>query len=133
MMRQIRRFRQDERGRSGFKTMIALAILVAAIYSGFQLFMVYDENWTLEEHISSLVRFAFVNMSGDREQQITNQITDMLDEMHAQYEKKNINVLVDGVKKEITVDVQYAQTVPLPFFPNPKQFHLHLQSSEQVG
>ena len=114
-------------------SIITLAILAVAIYAVFQIFTVYDKHWTFEKHVKTLVQFAFINLHGDRKQQIFDQIIDMLDDMDAQYEKKNIRVNVDEKEKTITVEVWYAQTINLPFFPNPKHFHVKIQRTDTVG
>jgi len=131
-MKSLRDRIQNEHGTGGLQTIIALAVLAAAVYAALQIFTVYDKHWTFEEHVKTLVRLAFVNLHGDRKQQIFDQIIDMLDDMGAQYDKKDIRVNVDKKEKKITVEVWYSQTVKLPFFPNPKQFHMKIQSTDTL-
>jgi hypothetical protein len=123
---------RNEQGGAGPQSIIVLAILAVTIYAALQIFTVYDKHWTFEKHVKTLVQFAFVNLHGDRKQQIFDQIIDMLDDMGAQYEKKNIRVNVDEKEKTITVEVWYAQTVNVPFFPNPKQFHVKIQRTDTM-
>ena len=121
------------RGGTGIKTLIVLGVLGVAIYTGLQIFKVYDAYWTFEKDVETLVRFAFVNIPNDRQQQIVHQITEMLDSIHAQYDMKNVKVTVDEEAQKITVDVWYAQIINVPLFPNLKFFHVHIQSTNTVG
>ncbi len=132
-MQPIRISSVYERGSSGIRTILALAVMGVAMYAAFQVFTAYDAYWTFEKDVETLARFAFVNIQGDRQPQIVRQITEMLDNMSAQYDKGNVKVTVDEGNKQITVDVWYAQTINVPFYPNPKQFHAHIQSTDTVG
>jgi len=129
MMKQFRTRLRPEQGITGFQTLLVLIVIAVSIYSTRQIFMVYSAHWTLEKNVKTVVRFAFVNLSGERQPQIRTQVLAMLDGMGAQYDKKKITVTVDDMEKKILIDAWYAQTVTLPFFPNPKQFHLYVQNT----
>ena len=122
-----------ECGRISLGTLIVLAVLSTASYATFQLFTAYDAYWTFEKNVGTLVRFAFVNMQNDRQQQIVHRIDEMLDGMDVQYKQKDVNVTIDEGDKQISVDVWYSQLISLPFYPNPKHFHLHMQGPATVG
>jgi hypothetical protein len=123
---------RNEQGGAGPQSIIVLAIFAVAIYAALQIFAVYDKHWTFEKHVKTLVQFAFVNLHGDRKQQIFDQIIDMLDDMDAQYEKKNVRVNVDEKEKTIAVEVWYAQNINVPFFPNSKRFHVKIQRTDTM-
>jgi hypothetical protein len=133
IMQPLRIHTRHERGSSGLKTLVALALLGIAVYAGLQILTVYDAYWTFEKDVETLVRFAFVNLQGNRQQQIVDHIAEMLDSLNVQYTKHDIRVTVDDVRKQITVDVSYAQTINVPFYPNPKVFHTHVQHTDTIG
>jgi hypothetical protein len=132
-MQPIRMHTLHERGSSGLKTLLVLALLGITIYAGLRIFTAYDAYWTFEKDVETLIRLAFVNLQGDRQQQIVDQITEMLDSLNVQYTKNDIRVTVDEEHKQITVDVSYAQFINVPLYPNPKIFHLHVQHIDTVG
>jgi hypothetical protein len=113
----------NERGAAGIKAVVAIAILVAVIYAGFQLIPVYWAHWNFEDKVKQKVLYAFNNYT-DVEKELYNEITRMLDRMGVTYDKKNVRVKIDKQTKKIQVEVWYSRTVNLPFFPNPKQFYV---------
>ena len=111
-----------------------LFVISAAMYAAFQMFAAYDTYWTFEKDVETLVRFASANMSSGRQQKLVHKIDGMLDDMGVQYnKKKDVNVTVNEGTEHIAVDVRYSQHINLPYYPNPKQFHLHVEGNHTVG
>lgn len=120
----------NERGGAGPKAIIAIAVLIAVIYSCIQLIPIYWRHWSFEDALKEQVRFLFVNVNSDYETYLHNFIITELDLMRADYDKeKNIHVKVDMKLKRVDVKVWYSRTVKLPFFPNPKQFYVEAENT----
>lgn len=117
---------RNERGAAGIKAIIALIILGALAYIGIQLIPLYWDHWNFEDDVKSKVQFAYVNYDKNKVQEaLTATIYSLLDEMGAQYEKKNVRVKVDQNTKKITVEIWYSRTHNLPIYPpNPKSFYI---------
>lgn len=118
--------KMDERGSAGIKAVIAFLILGAFAYAGTQLVPLYWDHWNIQDEIETKVKFAFVNYDKEKVQQaLTNEIDKLLNDVGAQYEKKNVRVKVNQSTKEITVEVWYSRTHNMPVYPpNPKQFYI---------
>jgi hypothetical protein len=133
VMKQNISYVTNKRGAGGPKAIIALLILAAVIYAGIQLVPIYWDHWSFEDDVKTLVQFAFVNYRDKREKRLTDDIINMLDEMGADYEKKNVDVKVDEGAKKIKVKVWYTRSHKLPFYPNPKQFHIDVENTQLKG
>lgn len=118
--------KMDERGAAGIKAIIAFAIVGVFIYAGIQLIPLYWGHWNVEDEIETKVKFAYVNYDREKVQEaLTTEIARLLDDIGAQYEKKNIRVKANPNTKEITVEVWYSQTHNMPVYPpNPLPFYI---------
>ncbi len=128
-MKQKRLRLTNEWGAAGIKAIIALLIVAAVIYSGIQLVPIYWDHYSFEDDLNTEVRFLFVNVPSEREKHLNNFIVGRLKEMGAKYEDKNVKVDVDDGKKKVKVDIWYGRPHNLPFYPNPKQFYIHVENT----
>ena len=133
VMKQNISYVTNERGAAGPKAVIALLILAAVIYTGIQLVPIYWDHWSFEDDVKTKVQFAFVNYRDKRERRLTDDVIGMLDEMGADYEKKNVKIEVDEGAKKIKVEIWYTRSHKLPFYPNPKQFYINLENTRLKG
>ena len=119
----------NERGSAGMKALIALVILVVIVYAGFQLVPIYWDHWNFQDHLETRVQFAFVNYPNNPDKELADEIYRLLDDMGAQYQKKDVKVTVDPSKKKIIVEVWYWRSHNLPLYPNPKAFYLKIENT----
>lgn len=122
---------RNERGAAGIKAIIAFVIVGVCIYAGIQLTPLYWDHWNFEDDVTTKVQFAYVNYDRDKVQEaLTTTIYGMLDQMGAQYEKKNVRVQVDSSTRKITVEVWYSRTHNFPIFPpSPKPFYIKVENT----
>jgi len=120
--------RTKQRGAAPINLIIALVVVGAAVYAGSQIVPLYYYHWNLQDDVKQFVDFAFVNMADKPEKQLNAKFIQLLDEIHATYEKKNVKVNVDESSKKIVVEIWYTRSVKVPFFPNPKQFYIRYEN-----
>lgn len=116
-----------ERGAAGLKAIIAVAILGAAIYAGVIMVPIYAAHYGLEDKIKEDILFASQRFRRAKtiEEGIKKAIDGYLNEMEAEYEKKNVRVKHDSGKRSISVELWYTRQHKIPFFPH--QFSLQLE------
>jgi hypothetical protein len=118
--------RSHEQGAAKVLIVIVLLILAVLAYAGVQLVPLYWDHEDLEETIQTTMISALVPPHKDVEATVKRKIITMLDDMGAQYNQENIKVDVSDDYKTIHVEVWYARSHHLPWYPNPKQFYLKL-------
>ena len=118
--------KMDERGSARIKAVIAFVILGAFVYAGIQLVPLYWDHWNVQDEIETKVKFAYVNYNMDKVQEaLTTEIYRLLNDIGAQYEKKDVRVKADASTKRITVEVWYSRTHNMPVYPpNPLPFYI---------
>jgi hypothetical protein len=119
--------KRNECGRVSLKAIITLAILGALVYAAFQLVPIYWDHYNLRESVKEKVTFAFIHHPIYTQETVENQVYDLLDSIGAQYEEEDVRVEVDKLNKEIYVEIWYSRPHDLPFYQNPKEFHIELE------
>ena len=116
------------KGSAPIKAIIAVAVLVAVIYTAIVLIPIYADHYSLEDKIKEDIKFAPQRIKGKTEEEMqktfTNMIKGYLEEIDAVVDVKNIVVKVDAGRKQITVQGWYQRPHRVPFFP--KQFNLDI-------
>ena len=126
-MRKSALFVRNERGAGRLKTVVWLAILGAGIYAGIQLLPIYWDHYNFVDTVRTEMKFAFVNYPRETQESLENVILSMLNSMDAEFEVENLTVRVDTVDKESYVDIVYWRSHHLPYYENPKKFHISLE------
>lgn len=109
------------------KAVIAVAILGIFIYVAVQLVPMYNDHWNLEDDMKTLVQYPPQGgKSEEKSKRIQAEVFKLLDNINADYQKKDVKVNVE--KKNISIEIWYSRTHTLPLFPNPKQFHLTVKN-----
>ena len=119
--------KRNECGRIGLKAVVSLAILGALAYAAIQLAPMYWDNYNLRESVKEKMKFTFVRHPIYPQETLENEIFDLLNAIDAQYEEGDVRVEVDKSNKEIYVDIWYGRSHKLPFYENPKEFHIELE------
>jgi len=120
----------NQRGGAGVSAVIAIAILGACVFVGWELVPIFWEHWNLEDDVKTKMQFAFVNYRGDVKESLTKDIKDALNEMGAQFKEKDLKIKVDERSKKIRIEIWYSRTHKVPFYPpNPKQFYVKVENS----
>ena len=114
-----------ERGAGRLKAIIAVAILAAAIYVGLIMIPIYAAHYGLEDDIKEDILFASQRFRGDIEEEFTKTIYSYLDEMGAEYDKKNVRDKHNSGRSSISVEVWYTRQHNIPFFPH--QFSVKME------
>ena len=117
--------RTRERGAGRLKAIIAVAILGVAIYVGVSMIPIYADHYGLEDDIKEDILFASQRFRKDIEKEFSETIYSYLDEMGAEYDKKNVRVKHDPGRSSISVEVWYTRQHKIPFFPT--QFSLQME------
>ncbi len=112
---------------NAIKAIIAFVVVGICIYGAVQLVPIYMDHWNFEDDIKEKVQFAFTTWGRDIEKKLKASLIKSLDQMGAEYDKKEIKITQRA--KKITVDLWYSRSHNLPVLQNPKLFHIHVENT----
>ena len=127
-----------ESGSTVVRIIAALLLLGALGFAAFQVMPVvllaYDHD-RFQRAIRARVDTAFDVYFWNTQELLANDIFRLLDTMNAQYEKRDVQVIVKEKQKSISVNVSYSRSHKSLFFASPKRFSAHAdtgQASDRV-
>lgn len=120
-------------GSAAIKFLISLAVLGLLIFSAWQaypIFIMNQEHQTFQQAIATQVQAITVLSIPDTQTKLTDDITQQLTVMRAQYEPQYIQVNIEKAQQRLSVQVWYQRPHHSLFVSNPRLFYL---SAEKTG
>ena len=123
----MREIRKHEHGSAKVVVIIVLVVLAIGAYAGIQLFPLYWDHWNFEKTADSQTVATLASARQNIEATVKQQLVQLLDAMGAQYQPEHVRATLSSDQKSMRVEVWYARSHRLPFYPNPKQFYVKLE------